>query len=430
MKYTKIKNNCYNLHVIKTDKFKTITIQVNFKRKTVKEEIALRNMVVNILCESNSIYKTPRELEIATEELYNLFYTSTNYMSGKYSVMALEFAFLNEKYTEKGMLNKSIDFLYNIIFRPNIVEEDGIKKFDLESYNISYNHLKDRIESIKENPGYYAKVRMLEELENDSYISYRSTGYIEDLEKINSTNLYDYYKSILDNDIIDIFVIGDVNSSQIEKLINDKFKEINNTREVSESHFVRPKKHRRVIKTVKEKLHINQSKLMIGCKLDEMTDFELRYVLNVYSFILGGSPDSKLFKNVREKHSLCYHISSSSSPLYGLFIINAGINKRDFRKVLTLVKKEISNMKKGKFTNDDIVKAKVTYINSLKELEDNPNSILGLYSGIEYINSDTIEDRLIKINKVTLNDVKLLANKIHMDTVYLLEGDIREKKTH
>ncbi len=87
-------------------------------------------------------------------------------------------------------------------------------------------------------------------------------------------------------------------------------------------------------------------------------------------------------------------------------------------------------MKNGKFSNDDVIKAKITYINSLKELEDNPSSILGLYSGIEYLNSDTIDDRLLKINKVTLNDVKTLATKIHMDTVYLLEGDIREKKTN
>ena len=73
MKYTKIKNRSYNLHIIKTDRFKTITIQINFKRKTVKEDITIRNMIANMLCDSNSVYKTPRELEIATEELYNMF---------------------------------------------------------------------------------------------------------------------------------------------------------------------------------------------------------------------------------------------------------------------------------------------------------------------------------------------------------------------
>ena len=33
MKYKKISTYSYNLHIIKTNKFKTVTVQVNFKRK-------------------------------------------------------------------------------------------------------------------------------------------------------------------------------------------------------------------------------------------------------------------------------------------------------------------------------------------------------------------------------------------------------------
>ena len=159
-----------------------------------------------------------------------------------------------------------------------------------------------------------------------------------------------------------------------------------------------------------------------------MSDFELRYVLNVYSYILGGGPDSKLFKTVREKNSLCYYISSISQPLSSTLVIKAGINKEDFRKAVSLIKKEVLSMKKGRFTDDDIIKAKITYINSLKELEDNPDSLIGLYSGIEYLNSDDLDNRFSKINKVTKSDVIKLASKIHLDTIYLLEGESDEEK--
>ena len=427
MKYKKIINSSYNLHIIKTDKFKTVTVQVNFKRETKKEEIVFRNMVINMLCESNGIYKTKREFDIATEELYNLYYKSMNYMSGKYSISVLDITFLNEKYTEEGMFDKSIDFLYNIIFNPNIVDDNGVKKFEEKNYEISYNLLKEQIESIKENPSYYARVRMLENLDKDSYASYRSNGYIEDLDNVNRENLYDYYLSMLNDDMIDIFIIGDVNISQVERIIYNKFSILKSRKRHSDSHFVTCGKCKKIRKVVKEKAHINQSKLLLGYKIDNLNDFELRYVLSVYSYILGGSPDSKLFKNVREKHSLCYNISSTAHPLYSLLTISAGINKRDFRKTVSLINKETTNMRKGKFTDDDIVKAKITYINSLNELEDNPQSIIGLYSGIEYLRSDTIDERIIKINKVTFNDVKTLANKIHLDTIYMLEGDIRGK---
>ena len=151
-------------------------------------------------------------------------------------------------------------------------------------------------------------------------------------------------------------------------------------------------------------------------------------MLNVYSYILGGGPDSKLFKTVREKNSLCYYISSISKPLNSILTVKAGINKKDFKKTLSLIKKEVYSIKKGRFSDDDIIKAKITYINSLKELEDNQESLLSLYAGIEYLNSDTLEERFKNINKVTKEDVIKLSKKIHLDTIYILEGEPDEEK--
>lgn len=428
MKYKKISNYSYNLHVIKTDKFKTTTVQINFKRKLKKEEITYRNMIINMLCDSTKLYPTKREMLIATEELYELCYSGMNYISGKYNIMNLSVTFLNEEYTEEGMFDKSIDFLYELIFNPNITKEHDRVAFNQKSFNIAYNTLRDNIIAQKENPDSYSRIRMLENMDNDSYISYRSYGYLEDLEKINSAKLYKYYESILNSDIIDIFVIGNVSESKVKSIISEKFKKVKTLKKTSESHFITNKKVRLIPRTFKEKQNISQSKLVLGYKIDKMSDFELRYVLNVYSYILGGGPDSKLFRNIREKHSMCYHISSTSQPLTSLLIIQAGINKSNFKKALSLIKKEVSSMKKGNFSNEDIIKAKITYVNSLKELEDNPSSILSLYAGMEYLNSDDLDNRFKKINRVTKSDVIKLAGKIHLDTIYLLEGDANEKK--
>ncbi len=428
MKYKKISTYSYNLHIIKTDKFKTITVKVNFKRKLVKDEITSRNMIINMLCDSTLEYPTKRLMSIATENLYDLYYGGMNYISGKYNVMGFDVTFLNEEYTEKGMLDKSIKFLADLVFKPNIEKKSGGIRFKEENFNLAYNLLKDNIISSRENPDSYSKIRCLENMEPNSYISYRSAGYLEDLESLDSKKLYKYYNSILNSDIMDIFVIGNVNERHIKKIIEDNFSNIKTLKKPSESHFIRPKKTRIIPKTVKEKQKINQSKLVLGYKIDKMTDFELRYVLNVYSYILGGGPDSKLFKTVREKNSLCYYISSVGQPLNSILTINAGINKDDFKKALALIKREIYNMKKGKFSNEDIIKAKITYVNSLKELEDNPQSLLSLYAGIEYLNSDDLDTRFMKINKVTAKDVVKLASKIHLDTIYLLEGETNEEK--
>ena len=428
MKYKKISTYSYNLHIIKTDKFKTVTVKMNFKRELDKKEITYRNMLINMLCQSTAKYPTKRLMNIATEELYELCYRGMNYISGKYNIMGFDVTFLNEEYSEKGMLDKSIKFLADLVFKPNIYRKRNGIAFSEENFNIAYNILKNNIISQKENPDGYSKIRMLENMEPNSYLSYRSAGYLDDLEKITSKNLYKYYESVLNSDIIDIFVIGDVNERLVRKAVEQTFTNIKTLKKPVDSHFIRPKKVRMVPKKVIEKQKINQSKLCLGFKIDKMSDFELRYVLNVYSYILGGGPDSKLFKTVREENSLCYYISSSGQPLNSILTISAGINKKDFNKALTLIKKEVANMKKGKFDDDDIIKAKITYVNSLKELEDSPQSLISLYAGMEYLNSDNLDQRFIKINKVTKANVVKLASKIHLDTIYLLEGDTNEKK--
>ena len=48
----------------------------------------------------------------------------------------------------------------------------------------------------------------------------------------------------------------------------------------------------------------------MGCKLTNLTDFEKKYVGMVYSFILGGGADSKLFKQL-EKTFTMFTVHSS-----------------------------------------------------------------------------------------------------------------------
>ena len=148
--------------------------------------------------------------------------------------------------------------------------------------------------------------------------------------------------------------------------------------------------------------------------------------MNVVSYILGGGPDSKLFKEVRENNSLCYSITSRSMPLNNALYITAGISANDFKKAVSLIKKNVKSMEKGEFESDDIMKAKVTYMNSIKELEDNPQNLLSMYTGMEYLGSDDISNRIKKISKVTKKDVMRLASKLHLDVIYLLKGACNE----
>ena len=417
VKYKKYNIGAYNLHVIQSNQFKTVQVNIHFKRKVEKKEITYRNVLKSILLESNAIYKTRRELDIKTEELYDLRYSIGNYISGNYNVLNLESVFLNEKFTEKGMLEKSLQFIIDILLHPNIQNE----QFEEKSFQICKSTIKEQIESLQDNPKRYSTIRLLENIDKNSPLSYRGVGYLEDLNTINPNNLYEYYQTMLKKDLVDIFVIGDVDDQFIRKFLLEHFK-INTVKKTGIGHFIEHSKARKIPKVIKEQLPIEQSQLLLGCKLMKLSDFELKYVLSIYSYILGGGPDSKLFKNVREKNSLCYSISSSSSIVNHLFFIRAGIQASDFKKTVSLIKKEMKRMEKGDFTQEEIDAAITTYIHAFQEIEDYQDQIIGTYISHEYLGIELPEERVEKIKQVTKNMVIDVAKKVHLDTIYLLEG--------
>ena len=417
MKYLKLEKQNYNIHFIKTNKFKSIKIRINFKEEVKKESIVYRNMLSLILFEGNKIYNTRRLVDIACENLYDIGVGSGTLISGNCNLLSFNTTFLNEKYTEKKMNGKSFKFFLDFIFNPNVLDN----KFDSSAFNNAKNKLTEDIKNYTENPSRYAFLELYKNMCPKNSISFNAAGYLEDLEKMDEKNLYDYYKKVLDTNSIDIFVIGDININSFEKIIEENFI-IKNSKRKKINHYVKQDNFRKTPKNVKIQRDVNQGILLLGSKLKNITPFERLYVLTVYNYILGGGPDSKLFREVREKNSLCYHISSTHSGLTDLEIIRSGIDSKNYKKALKLILEQIKSIEKGDFEEEQIETAKINMLSALKELEDSPNGILNLYEAHEYVGYDLLEERRKKIKEVTKKDVMKLSKKIYLDTVLLLEG--------
>jgi len=418
LEYIKKEYAAYNVHIIKTKRFKTTTIEVNFLRKIKKEEITIRNFLSEILLQSTKQYPTKRLLTLKSMELYNANIGSSNSRIGNFENLSFSLKFLDEKYTEEGMFNQTIDFFFDTLFNPNVENE----RFDEKSFKIVNKIIYNEIKSVKDTMTKYSLIKMLEHMGHGEPYSYIGYGYIEDLEKITPSKLYEYYKDVLKSDKVDIFIIGDVNADEVLELINEKFK-INTVKKSIGKAMIQHEKIRGRARKITEWENIIQSKLNIGFKLKDLSNYELRYVLPLYSQILGGSANSKLFKNVREKNSLAYYINSVPHIYDNLLLIYSGISKSDFDKALTLIKKELTNMKKGKITEDEINDAKAGMISSIETITDSQRRILNMYYTKELVGGDDIDKRIETFNKVSKNDIVKLANKLKIDTVYLMYGD-------
>lgn len=407
----------YNLHFIKTDIFKTITMKVIFHTPIIKEDITKRNILSDILLQSTKEYKTRRDLTIKSEDLYAADIYTSNQRVGNYIMTSFILQTLNDKYTEENNFEESIKFLHEIIFNPDVEEE----RFKEDKLELVKSNATLALNSIKEDAANYSLIRMSEAYDKTSPISYRMTGYLEDLDKITEENLYEYYERMLDNDYVDIFILGDINEKELLPIIKKYFK-FKKVKKRKASYYLPNKKPRKRRLFAKETTKNSQSKLAIACPITKMTDYEKNYSLLLANIILGGTGDSKLFKEVREENSLCYTIRSNYNRLDNLMVINAGIDNVNFDKAVELITKNIQDMKKGKFTDSDINVAKEFYKTSAESLMESPSRIINEVLTEEILGVEPLSERVRKIEKVTKKDIMRACKKINMDTVFLLEG--------
>lgn len=421
MNYECINMGAYNLHIINTKKFKTITMEVDFRRTIKKEEITKRNLLKSILLYSTKEYPTERELIKQTENLYDLKLISSNVRIGNYSNLGFKIKFLNEKYTTPGMNKESIAFLMDILFKPNIIDN----AFKEEHLSKCKNKLEKSIKSIKDNKLKYTLFKLLETT-NDMPYSYHPYGYIDDMSSIDGKNLYDYYKQIISEDLIDIFVVGDVDKIQIKEILKEyfkarTFKKINNNVVVKELPI--PKR----IEQKEEKDKVNQTQLTMLCSLNDITEFERKYTLLVYNEMLGGSSNSLLFDTIREKNSYAYYVNSNLKSYDNILMIYSGIENKNVEDVQKLIKKVLQNIIKGKFTEEDLNNAKETIISSINASKDSQSGIINTYFAKVLVGAKEFEERIENIKKVTKNDIINVAKKVHIHTTYILKGDSNEK---
>ena len=422
MKYIKKDLGSYNLHLINTDKFKTITIKVAFHTPIKKEETTKRTLLTDILLQSSMGYPTRRDLTIKSEELYACDIVANNQRVGNYILTSFNLQVLMDKYTETDNLEKSIEFLSNIIFNPDI-ENNSFKK---EKVDYVKHDALIRLNSIKERPSRYSSIRLGEVFDSKSPLSYRVLGYKEDLEKIDEKNLYESYINMINTDFVDIFVVGDFDNKEMLTTIKKYFK-FKKIKKPKKDYIIKPRKARLRRLFVKEKIDYAQSSLAIACPIYKLTKYERDYALVLGNIIYGGGVDSKLFKDVREANSLCYTIFSSFNKLDNMLIIKSGIDKSNYEKAISLITKKLDEMKKGKFSETDISNAQVELINALENIEQDEVSLIYNAMNTDILELDDIKTRIDTIKKVKKSDIVKAFKKVHMDTVFLLEGVLDEK---
>lgn len=407
-----------NLHMIKTNKFKTNLLSVFLTTPLLKETITKEALIGSVLRRGCKTMPTTEQISINLEEMYGASFDCGIEKIGDNHVLKFYLETINDEFLpqEENMLKKSIDTILEIVFEP--LSENG--EFKKEYVKTEKENLKQIIEGKIDNKAKYAQDRCIEEMYNGKPYGLYKFGYVEDLEKITSKELYEYYKKMIKECKIDIFISGKIDTTETKEMVeknanitNLQGRKIVINKEQKLDNVEEPK-------IIEEKLDVTQGKLVLGLNIPD-TSLDEKYVAMMYNTILGGGANSKLFQNVREKASLAYTAGSSYIRQKDNILIRAGIEIANYNKALDIIKKQIEDMKNGEFTKKDLEDAKQNIISAIKFIPDEQDTQITYYFGQVIAGSNvSFEEYIKRIESITKEQIVNLAKKININTIYFL----------
>lgn len=418
MKYKTYNCNSFNVHTIKTDKFKTSHVEVIFRDIANKDEMGAYSFLADMLSQSSKTYPRKKDLITRFEELYKIIVYATTLRVGNVLDFHVSLDFINPDYiNDKNYVEEVIKTLFDIIENPNVTNDE----FDLKTFNIVKERLKREINSLKENPMKQSIKEAFKAMNANTPTSYELLGTLESLEKITPSSLYKTYKNLRKNFKVDIFLIGNLEMDDTVQLIKKYFK----NRYIIENKLdlmVDNKEIKRLV--VKSMASDNvQANLVMIFNLKKLTEIEKNITFNVFNYLYGsGGLTSKLYQSIREKNSLCYAISSMYLKYDKLLLVHISLEQANVKKATSLVKKELKNMQVGNFTEEELKDAINNMIVSLDMAQDNNVSIINNYVFHVFDNLPMPEERVEMFKNIKKEDVINVAKKVKLNTVFTLEG--------
>lgn len=421
MKYKKIDCGSYKLHLINTNKFKTTFIKVVFRNNIKKDKLTINNFLLCYLLTSTKKYPKKRDIALKTYDLYGVNLSDEIYQMGNLLISNIKISALNEKYTSSNLLYEVLDFLKEIIFNPNVENNEFVK----ENFDLVKENLTKQILSIKERPNTYAAERFYETMANDAPVSFHETGYISDIENITEKKLYEYYLEMLNTNSIDIFIVGEFNNEKLEKYIKSNFDFEGNKTELLPLRVDNLYPKNEILKVV-EDTNYKQSSLFLGYTFDDINDDNI-FAMFLFNIIFASSADSRLFKIIRERNSLVYNISGVIRNYDNIYRVKAEISYKNCEKAIKLIEEELTNIIDNGITDKELDNAKKIYITTCEDMFEYPSSIADYYFTINY--STIHDDESVRkiVSNLTKKDIVEAAKKLKLNTIYIQKEDSNEE---
>ncbi len=402
-------------------KFKFESVAVMFNSPLDERRASYAALLLNVLMRGNNKFPTVQLLSRRLDELYDASLSSSCFKRGENHVCVFALTCFKNEYgfSDINIIESALDVLYEVLTDP--VTVNGVfSSFFVEREKAN---LIDGINARKNDKVSYAPSRCVKIMCESEPYSIEPFGSIEIISEITAEALYDFYKNEFVKFGCEVFYLGEdpVPAHTFAKKLktafanDEKYSIIASTEHITKD-----------VKRVCEIENVSQAKLSMGLNTGKRLSEEDYYKYTVFAEIFSNSPSSRLFKNVREKLSLCYYCKCVTDHHKGIAVVSLGIDADKAVDAENEIMHQIKLMADGHISEEELELAKLTINAAYREVYDTQAGLINWYynrlcagDGQRLISPIENAKRIMGVNT---KDVSECAALIKLDTVYVMKG--------
>jgi len=397
-------------------KFKTSILSAQFVTPLRQDTASAYALLPAVLRRGTVTYPDMGSLEAQLDKLYGARVDYTIRKKGENQCVGFVASCIDDSFVPGGekLLESVANLLGELICDP--ITERG--RFVPTYFETEKTNLIDAIRSLINDKRDYADSRLLREMCAGEAYAVPRLGDEAGAEKLQLRKLYAQYGELIATSRLELIYCGSASMERVERALHAAFSTL--PREtIRETAAVRPHKGRQEVLYVTDHLDVTQGKLGMGFSCGSSDTAALL----MGNTLFGGSSNSKLFMNVREKLSLCYYASSLYHRQKGLITVSSGIEFDNYQKAFDEIMAQLSAVQNGDLEDWELEGARSTLLNAYSSMNDSQGKLENFYLGQAATGQhETPEELAEQVRNVTPERIFRAMQTVELDTVYFLQG--------
>ena len=409
------------LAVTRTDKFKTGLLAATLTIPLSEDTATAGALIPEVLYRGTRNHPDMEKLSAATDRLYGASLSAGVRQRGESQCVSVLCSFIDDRYALDGsaVLEPAAALMGEVLLDP-VLQDGAFRRDYVESEGAN---LADRIQARVNDKRSWAVFRLIQEMCAGERYAVDKLGSAEQARAMSPEKLWEAYQALLPAAKVTFYYGGSAEPGRAEDAVRRSFAPLLTGRTAPVDCWV-VAKPKGPVRTAADAMDVTQGKLAMGFRTGGIAVGSAEHpALLVCNTLYGGSANSKLFLNVREKMSLCYYASSMLDKIKGLMVVSSGVEFAQFDRAQEAILAQLEAVRRGEFTKDELTAAVRTTANSLRgrrdsqaQLEDDQLTRLLFHTAQEG------EELIRAVESVTADQVVEAARKLELDTVYRLTG--------